>query len=331
MLRLAILGAPGTGKSTQAALLAEKYQLAHISTKEILRVAMEGATPMAKLAKAIIDGGQTVNDEMSLNIIEEKLATIDMNKGFILDGYPKNVQQAELLEQMFRKNGLTLDAVFLLEMDLDALIQRIAGRRTCRECGTVFNTFYNPPSMDDQCDMCGGRLRHRADDNEETVSNRLRQFEVQTMPLLDCFSEQDILHRFDSLQSVEEVIADIDKIIESLPERSESSDICKDVKDLFNSLRSKKGDLIIDELDLDNIDDSGDDDAPIGDGSNDTKEDEQEDSNGDTSATEKKSVAKKKGAGKKRAVVKKRAAVKKKVVVKKKVAPKKKVATKKKT
>ena len=189
-MRIVLLGAPGSGKGTQAKKLAAKYRIPHISTGDLLRAALAAGTPLGQQAKAAMDAGQLVSDEIVLGIIRERLRASDAKKGFILDGFPRNIAQAQSLDGMLRNLEQPLDCAVLLDVDFDVLMQRLTGRRTCENCGATYNIFTNPPRLDDQCDRCGAALRHRADDNEVTIGNRLRVYESQTKPLIDMYRTQ---------------------------------------------------------------------------------------------------------------------------------------------
>jgi len=189
-MRLVLLGAPGSGKGTQAKKLAVKYRIPHISTGDLLRAALATGTPLGQQAKAAMDAGQLVSDEIVLGIIRERLRANDAKKGFILDGFPRNIAQAQSLDGMLRNLDQPLDCAVLLDVDFDVLMQRLTGRRTCESCGATYNIYTNPPRLDDQCDRCGATLRHRADDNEVTIGNRLRVYESQTKPLIDMYRTQ---------------------------------------------------------------------------------------------------------------------------------------------
>ena len=175
-MRMVLLGAPGSGKGTQAKLLVERYKIPQISIGDLLREAVAAGSPLGRQAKAAMDAGQLVSDEIVLNIVQERLIRADARKGFILDGFPRNLQQAEALDLLLNSLGRPLNLALLIAVDVDALIQRLVGRRTCLSCGQMYNVFYSPPHIEGRCDMCGGRLRHRADDNEEIIGDR---FECQ--------------------------------------------------------------------------------------------------------------------------------------------------------
>ena len=181
-MRMVLLGAPGSGKGTQAKRLQVEYKIPQISTGDLLRAAVEQGTPLGRQAKAAMDAGQLVSDEVVLGMIRDRLVQPDARRGFILDGFPRNIPQAQALEALLEQIGQPLDLVLLIDVDYDSLIQRMTGRRTCVSCGQMYNVYFAPSKMDDRCDACGGRLHHRADDNEETIGNRLRVYEAQTAP-----------------------------------------------------------------------------------------------------------------------------------------------------
>ncbi len=189
-MRIVLLGAPGSGKGTQAKKLAAKYRIPHISTGDLLRAALAAGTPLGVQAKAAMDAGQLVSDDIVLGIIRERLRANDAKKGFILDGFPRNIAQSQSLDGMLSNLNQPLDCAVLMDVDFDVLMQRLTGRRTCENCGATYNIYTNPPRLDDQCDRCGAALRHRADDNEVTIGNRLRVYDSQTRPLIDLYRNQ---------------------------------------------------------------------------------------------------------------------------------------------
>lgn len=211
-MRIILLGAPGSGKGTQAKLLAEKYKIPQISTGDLLRAAVAAGTSLGRLAKVTMDAGQLVSDEIVLGMIQDRLAAPDARKGFILDGFPRNIQQAEALDSLLERLGQPLQMALLIEVDVDILMQRLTGRRTCESCGQTYNIYTSPSRLDDKCDKCGGNLRHRADDNEETIGSRLRVYEAQTTPLLSYYRKQGKLR---TVQGVGE-IADINRAASKL-------------------------------------------------------------------------------------------------------------------
>jgi adenylate kinase len=204
-MRLILLGAPGSGKGTQAKFLTEKYGIPQISTGDLLRAAVTAQTPLGRQAKAVMDAGQLVPNDIVMSMIRERTMRPDAENGFILDGFPRNLDQAEALDKLLLKLGKPIDAVLKLEVDFDLLMQRMVGRMTCIACGALFNTFTNPPAIDGQCDLCGGSLHHRTDDNEETIDRRLRIYETLTQPLASFYQEQGKLHIIDGLGNIEEI------------------------------------------------------------------------------------------------------------------------------
>ncbi|MDE2461940.1 MAG: adenylate kinase [Gammaproteobacteria bacterium] len=206
-MRIVLLGAPGSGKGTQAKKLADKYRVPHVSTGDLLREALAAGTPLGLQAKAAMDAGQLVSDEIVLGIIRERLRAADARNGAILDGFPRNLAQAQVLDEMLRTLGQPLDCAVLLDVDFDVLLQRLAGRRTCENCGAVYNIYTNPPRLDEQCDRCGASLHHRPDDNEVTISNRLRVYELQTKPLVAFYRNQGKLEIVNGTGEVDDIFA----------------------------------------------------------------------------------------------------------------------------
>ena len=205
-MRIVLLGAPGSGKGTQAKLISEKYRIPHVSTGDLLRAALAAGTPLGLQAKAAMDAGQLVSDDLVLAIIRERLKNPDAKKGFILDGFPRNIPQANALDGMLRNIAQPLDAAILMEVDFDILMQRLTGRRTCENCGAAYNVYTNPPRLEDQCDRCGGPLHHRADDNEETIGNRLRVYDTQTRPLIGYYRDQGRIETVDAVGDVKDIL-----------------------------------------------------------------------------------------------------------------------------
>ena len=219
-MRIVLLGAPGSGKGTQAKRLADKYRIPHVSTGDLLREALAAGTPLGLQAKAAMDAGQLVSDEIVLGIIRERLRAADARNGAILDGFPRNLAQAQVLDDMLRTLGQPLDCAVLLDVDFDVLLQRLAGRRTCENCGATYNIYTHPPRLDEQCDRCGAPLFHRPDDNEVTISNRLRVYELQTKPLIAFYRNQGKLEIVNGTGEVDEVfhrlVAVLDPIVRGL-------------------------------------------------------------------------------------------------------------------
>jgi adenylate kinase len=192
-MRIILLGAPGSGKGTQAQKMVEQFNIPQVSTGDLLREAVAAGTELGKRAKAAMDAGELVSDDIVLGMIRERLAKPDADNGFILDGFPRNLAQAQSLDGLLEELGAPLDAAVLMDVDFDVLLKRLTGRRTCAECGRVYNIYFFPPSREGICDACGGELRHRADDNEETISQRLKVYEAQTAPLVEFYESRDKL------------------------------------------------------------------------------------------------------------------------------------------
>jgi len=217
------MGAPGSGKGTQSQRLVERFGIPQISTGDLLRGAVARGTAYGVRAKAAMDAGQLVADEIVLGIFRERLAERDTERGFILDGFPRNFAQAAALTSVLAGLGKPLDAVVLFEVDYAEIIKRISGRRSCQQCGRVFNVHTAPPGASDgaplHCDRCDGKpvLVQRADDQEATVRARLEVYEQQTRPLADYYAAQGVLRRIDASASVDDVTARLIALLESLP------------------------------------------------------------------------------------------------------------------
>ncbi|HEC28079.1 MAG TPA: adenylate kinase [Gammaproteobacteria bacterium] len=215
-MRMVLIGAPGSGKGTQAQLIEKKYGTPQISTGDLLRQAVADGTPLGLQAKTAMDMGQLVSDDMVIGMIRDRISRPDANKGFILDGFPRNLVQAQALDQLLHLMNRPLHLVLLLETDFDALMQRITGRRTCRSCGHICNIYTDPPKMDGHCDECGGNLRHRVDDNEEIISNRFRVYEAQTTPAIAYYREQNKVRVVQGIGQEEDVFAAICQILDTV-------------------------------------------------------------------------------------------------------------------
>lgn len=218
-MRMVLVGAPGSGKGTQSQRLVKRYGIPQISTGDLLRDAVARATPEGLRAKAAMDAGALVADEIVLGIIRERLARSDAAPGFILDGFPRNLAQARSLSALLATVGQPLDAVVLFEVDYPELIRRISGRRTCSLCGRVFNIYTSPPGAPPHCERCneGPPLVQRKDDDESTVKQRLAVYEQQTRPLADYYAEQGLLHVIDANAGVDEVSARLFAVLDALP------------------------------------------------------------------------------------------------------------------
>ncbi|VAX14049.1 Adenylate kinase, partial [hydrothermal vent metagenome] len=216
-MRIVLIGAPGGGKGTQAKLLVEKYAIPQISTGDLLRQAVAAGSALGIQAKTIMDAGQLVSDDIVLGMIRERLSEPDTQNGFILDGFPRNISQAEALDRLLEELGSPMQLALLIDVEFNVLLQRLTGRRTCRDCGQMFNIYTSPPRIDGCCDKCGGELLHRADDNEETIANRLKVYEAQTAPLVEYYRHQGKLRTVQGTGEIEDIFANIERILASLP------------------------------------------------------------------------------------------------------------------
>ncbi len=219
-MRIVLIGAPGGGKGTQAKLLIEKYGIPQISTGDLLREAVAAGTALGVQAKVAMDAGQLVSDDIVLGMIKERLSKPDTNKGFILDGFPRNIAQAEALDKLLSDIGKPLQTSLLIDVPFDVLMQRLTGRRTCQSCGQMYNVYTTPPRVEGVCDKCGGHVAQRSDDNEETISKRLRVYEEQTAPLVDYYRSQGKLRTVDGLGEIDDIFASVCQVLDSLPSGS---------------------------------------------------------------------------------------------------------------
>ena len=222
-MRIVLIGAPGGGKGTQAKLLVEKYGIPQISTGDLLREAVAAGTPLGMRAKTAMNAGQLVSDDIVLGMIRERLSKPDAAKGFILDGFPRNIPQAESLDSLLADMGKPLQVSLLIDVDFEILMQRLTGRRTCGQCGAIFNVFTSPPRLEGRCDKCGGDLTQRADDNEATVSQRLKVYEAQTAPLIEYYRRQGILRTVQGVGEIDQIFTAIERILDTLPAKQAPS------------------------------------------------------------------------------------------------------------
>jgi len=215
-MRIVLLGAPGSGKGTQSKLLIEKYKIPQISTGDLLRAAVSAGTELGRKAKAAMDAGQLVSDEVVLGMIQERLNKADARSGFILDGFPRNIPQAQALDAMLARMSQPLQLALLVDVDTEVLMKRLTGRRTCSNaaCGAIYNIYFTPPKSPGKCDKCGSSLSHRSDDNESTVRNRLQVYEQQTAPLVSYYKAQGKLRTVRGVGSVTEIFKNVSDIIE---------------------------------------------------------------------------------------------------------------------
>ncbi|MFB5284591.1 adenylate kinase [Peribacillus sp. Hz7] len=215
-MNLVLMGLPGAGKGTQAEKIVEKYNIPHISTGDMFRTAIKDGTKLGIQAKSFMDQGALVPDEVTIGIVRERLSKDDCKKGFLLDGFPRTVAQAEALENILTDLDRQINFVINIDVDKEILMERLTGRRICKSCGSTYHLVFNPPAKEDTCDRCGGELYQRADDNAETVQNRLDVNLKQTQPLLDFYGEKGYLQNINGQQDINKVFEDVDALLEGL-------------------------------------------------------------------------------------------------------------------
>jgi len=213
-MNLILLGPPGAGKGTQAQRIVERYHIPQVSTGDILRTAVKEGTPLGKKAKAFMDQGQLVPDEVVIGIIEGRLRAPDCNPGFILDGFPRTIVQAEALQAILTKMGKSIDHVINIEVYSEELVRRLTGRRTCKNCGAMFHLLFHPPKREGVCDRCGGVLYQREDDKEETIRMRLREYEKQTTPLIQHYQLKNGLRSVQGVGGQDEIFEQIVRLLD---------------------------------------------------------------------------------------------------------------------
>lgn len=212
-MKLLIMGRPGAGKGTQAVNIKEYYNIPHISTGDMFRAALKNQTKLGLLAKTYMDRGELVPDEVTIGIVEERLLENDCKEGFLLDGFPRTINQAEALDKFLKNNGIVLDAVLDVNVPVEILVRRMVGRRVCKTCGATYHVEFNPSKTEGICDVCSQPLIQRADDNEETAVNRLSIYDEQTAPLLEFYSKQNILKTVNGDQPLDKVFEDIKAVL----------------------------------------------------------------------------------------------------------------------
>jgi adenylate kinase len=211
--RVVLLGPPGAGKGTQAKLLQDEFGACQISTGDILRKAVAEQTTLGKEASGYINRGALVPDDVIVNLVAERLKERDCKNGFILDGFPRTIPQAEGLDRILKNAGLSLNGVLSVQVPEKIIIERLAGRRTCRSCGALSHMVFNPPKKAGVCDRCGGELYQRDDDREETIANRLKVYEKQTAPLADYYRERGLLREIDGVGEIDDIRARVTKAL----------------------------------------------------------------------------------------------------------------------
>lgn len=212
-MKIVFMGPPGAGKGTQAEKIVENYQIPHISTGDMFRKAIKDQTELGMEAKRYMDQGALVPDHVTIGIVKDRLSESDCKSGFLLDGFPRTVDQAKALDEILTSLDSKIDYVINIDVDLDILKERLTGRRICRSCGATYHMIFNPPKNADVCDKCGGELYQRKDDNEETVGNRLNVYVSQTKPLLDYYSLAGNLVNINGQQSIDLVFEEIREVL----------------------------------------------------------------------------------------------------------------------
>lgn len=204
-MRLVLVGPPGAGKGTQAQFIASHFAVPKISTGDIFRANVSQGTELGLEAKKYMDAGDLVPDEVTIGMVQDRLADDDAAEGFLLDGFPRTVHQAEVLDEMLKEQGVALDVVLELVVDDEEVVRRLSGRRTCRQCGHVWHLDFDPPTQDGRCDRCAGELFQRDDDSEDTIRHRLEVYADQTSPLIGYYGDHGILAGVDAAGPVEDV------------------------------------------------------------------------------------------------------------------------------
>ncbi|OYX40175.1 MULTISPECIES: nucleoside monophosphate kinase [unclassified Sphingomonas] len=214
-MNIILLGPPGAGKGTQAGRLQAERGMVQLSTGDMLRAAVKSGSPAGLKAKAVMEAGELVSDDIVSALIDEKLGTMAADQGAIFDGYPRTAPQAASLDQILTAHGRTLDHVIELEVDEDALVERIVGRYSCASCGTNYHEVFNRPKADGVCDVCGStEFKRRADDNAETVRTRMAEYRAKTAPILPIYDARKLVHRIDGMADIEHVSDAIEAILE---------------------------------------------------------------------------------------------------------------------
>lgn len=212
-MKLIMLGAPGAGKGTQAKKIAEKYGIPHISTGDIFRANIKNGTELGNKAKSYMEKGLLVPDELTCDLVVDRIAQDDCKNGYVLDGFPRTIPQAEALKAALGKMGTTIDYAINVEVPDENIVKRMGGRRACLACGCTYHVIYNAPKVEDVCDVCGAKLVLRDDDKPETVKKRLDVYHEQTQPLIDFYDKEGVLVEVDGTQNLEDVFQAITKIL----------------------------------------------------------------------------------------------------------------------
>jgi adenylate kinase len=215
-MRLILLGMPGAGKGTQAKKICQGYSIPQISTGDILRQAVKDQTELGKKAKDYMDRGLLVPDEVIVEIVRERLSESDCQNGYVLDGFPRTVVQASALEEALKNNNAEIDAVLNIEVEEYVVLQRLGGRRTCSDCSMMYHETFNPPQSAGICDRCGGNLIRRDDDRDEPIRKRLDQYRSQTEPLIQYYSEREMLHTISGEGNIDNIFTNIESVLNQI-------------------------------------------------------------------------------------------------------------------
>ncbi|SQB36019.1 adenylate kinase [Clostridium cochlearium] len=212
-MNIILLGPPGAGKGTQAKLISEKYSIPHISTGDIFRKNISNKTPLGMETKSYMDKGQLVPDELTIEIVKDRLSEEDCKNGFLLDGFPRTVKQAEALDEFLTNKNSKTDAALLIDVPQGLILERMTGRRVCGECGASYHIKFVKPNTEGVCDICGGELVQRKDDTKETVLERLEVYSKQTQPLIEYYKNKDVLFELDGTKEKNEVFENISDVL----------------------------------------------------------------------------------------------------------------------
>ncbi len=215
-MNIILLGPPGGGKGTQAKKIVEKYGIPHIATGDILREAVAKGTELGKKAKEYMDRGELVPDDIVIGIVKERLKQPDCEKGFLLDGFPRTLKQAEALDEMLSELNKKIDVTIYIDVPEEEVVKRIANRRSCKVCGAVYHLIYAPPKEPNKCDKCGGELYQRDDDKEDVVRQRFKVYMENTAPLIEYYEKKGLLYKVDGTRSIDEVWSQIEEVLKKV-------------------------------------------------------------------------------------------------------------------